>query len=151
MLRALCETMGVTLSTRHRPSVLNLWADRLSRRRYSASWRLPPTSALLLTQRLRAQLLDGDGLPPPRAVAYGRPALLLPRPALFPVWHRYLSCIGREFVFAPTWRGQAWYQSAVRCPRVAPYAPTATHPWPSVIIDYGRPPALPLEAYNRVI
>jgi ribonuclease HI len=31
-LRALCEARCITLSTRHLHSVLNLWADRLSRR-----------------------------------------------------------------------------------------------------------------------
>lgn len=34
-LRDLCEQHGVRLSTRHLPSVLNCWADRLSRRRDS--------------------------------------------------------------------------------------------------------------------
>jgi hypothetical protein len=34
-LRALCETLGVTISTRHLPSVLSLWADRLSRHQNS--------------------------------------------------------------------------------------------------------------------
>jgi hypothetical protein len=62
-LRALCEAHGVTLSTKHLPSVLNFWADCLSRRRDTASWRLPPTAQLLLQQRFRTQLLDGQGLP----------------------------------------------------------------------------------------
>jgi ribonuclease HI len=70
-LHALCETHGVTLSTRHLPSVLNLWADRLSRRSDTASWRLSPTAQLLLQHRFRTQLLDGHGLPPPRAGAGG--------------------------------------------------------------------------------
>jgi hypothetical protein len=89
---------------------LNLWDDRLSRRRDSTSWVLPSTSALLLTQRFRPQLLDGDELAPPRARAYGWPALVLPRPALCPVWHRQLSGIGRGFRIAPSWRCQALYQ-----------------------------------------
>ncbi len=148
-LRALCETLGVTISTRHLPSVLNLWADRLSRRRDSTSWGLSHMSTLLLTQRYQAQLLDGDGLPPPRAGAFGRPALVLPRPALLPVWHRHLAVVGRGFLVAPAWRGQAWFQSALGCARSAPLAPTATPPWPSVIFDYGRPPSLPPEPGRR--
>jgi hypothetical protein len=144
-LRALCESLGVTLSTRHLPSVLNLWADRLSRRRDSTSWGLSHTSALLLAQRFKAQLLDGDGLPPPRAGACGRPALVLPRPALLPVWHRHLSSVARGFLIAPAWRGQDWFQDALRRARVAPLETPVTPPWPSVMLDYGRPPSLPPE------
>jgi hypothetical protein len=142
-LRALCETLGVTISTRHLPSVLNLWADRLSRRRDSTSWRLSVTSTLLLSRRLRAQFLDGDGLSPPRAGAHGRPALVLPRPALLPVWHRHLATLSRGFLIAPEWRGQAWFQAALRYARGAALEPTVTPPWPSVVLDYGRPPAMP--------
>jgi ribonuclease HI len=144
-LRALCETLGVTISTRHLPSVLNLWADRLSRRRDSTTWGLSHTSTLLLTQRYRAQLLVCNGLPPPRAGIFGRPALVLPRPALLPVWHRHLAGAARGFLIAPAWRGQAWFQAALECARVTPLEPTATPPWPSVIFDYGRPPGLPPE------
>jgi hypothetical protein len=146
-LRALCETLGVTISTRHLPFVLNLWADRLSRRQDSTSWGLPPTSTLLLVRRYGAQSMDGDGLPPPRAGAYGRPAFVLPRPGLLPVWHRHLAGIARGFMIA---RGQAWFQQALRCARVTPLAIPATPPWPSVTIDYGRPPALPPEPGNRL-
>jgi hypothetical protein len=88
--------------------------------------------------RFGAQLLDGDGIPPPRAGAYGRPALVLPSPALLPVWHHHLAGIARGFLIAPAWSGQAWYQAEVRCAHVAPFARTATPPWPLVIIDYGR-------------
>jgi ribonuclease HI len=84
-LRALCEARGVTLSTRHLPSVLNLWADRLSRRTDSTSWGLPATSTLLLARRFRAQLLDGEGLPASGAGAYGALPMVLPRAALLPV------------------------------------------------------------------
>jgi hypothetical protein len=149
-LRALCESMGVTISTRHLLYALNLWADRLSRRRDSTSLGLSPTSALLLPQGFRAQLLDGDGLPPSRAGTYGRPALVLLRPALLPVWHRHLAGTNRWFLIARVWPGQAWYQSAVRCARVAPFAPAATPPWPLIIIDYSRPPALPPEPGSRL-
>jgi ribonuclease HI len=41
MLRNLCEEQGVTLSSRHLPSVLNCWADRLSRRCDSLHSELP--------------------------------------------------------------------------------------------------------------
>jgi hypothetical protein len=147
-LRALCETLGVTISTRHLPSVLNLWADRLSRRRDSTSWRLSHTSTLLLTQKFHAQLLDGVGLPPPRAGASGRPGLVLPRPGLLPVWHRHFASLARGFLIAPTWHGQAWFQAALRCARVVTLELTATPPWRSVIFDYGRPPTRPPEPGN---
>jgi ribonuclease HI len=144
-LRALCESLGVTISTRHLPSVLNLWADRLSRRRDSTSWGLCHTSAMLLARRFKAELLDGEGLPPPRAGSYGRPPIVFPRPALLPVWHRHLADIRRGFMVAPAWHGQAWFQAARRLADMSPFEPTATPPWPSVILDYSRPPALPPE------
>jgi hypothetical protein len=100
-LRALCESLGVTISTRHPPSVVKLWADRLSRCRYSTSWGLCHTSALLQARRFKAELLDGEGLPPPRAGSYGRPPIVFPRPALLPVWHRHLDDVRRGFMIAP--------------------------------------------------
>jgi ribonuclease HI len=145
-LRELCETRGITLSTRHLPSVLNIWADRLSRRRDSTAWGLPPTSTLLLARRLRAQILDGEGLPPPGAGARGSPPLVLPRPALLPVWHRHLQRLGRGFLIGPAWKAQAWYQDAARYARVTPLPDPATPPWASVLVSYGpqpRPPPLP--------
>jgi len=41
-LRALTEALGVSLATRHIPGVLNVWADRLSRQRDAADWKLSP-------------------------------------------------------------------------------------------------------------
>jgi hypothetical protein len=144
-LRALCEAGGITLSTRHLPSVLNLWADRLSRRRDSTTWGLSPTSTLLLVRRLRSQLLDGEGLPPPGAGAQGLPPLDLPRPALLPAWHRHLQWLRRGSLVGPAWTGQAWYQDAQRSARLEQLSISATLPWPSVIVHYGplRPPPLP--------
>jgi hypothetical protein len=145
-LRALCEARGIKLSTRHLPSVLNLWADRLSRRRDSTTWGLTPTSTLLLARCLRAYILDGEGLPPPRAGSYGPPPLVLPRPALLPVWHRHLQELRRGFLVGPAWAGQSWYQDAVRSARLVPPSDMATHPWPSILVYYGRPyrpPPLP--------
>lgn len=43
LLRGLCEQIGISLSTRHLPSVLNCWADRLSRGQDSHEWLLPRT------------------------------------------------------------------------------------------------------------
>jgi hypothetical protein len=145
-LRALCEARGITLSTRHLPSVLNLWADRLSRRRDSTAWGLSPTSTLLLARRLRAQLLDGEGLPPPGAGAFGAPPLVLPRPTLLPVWHRHLQRLRRGYLVGPAWTGQAWHQDAMRTARVEPLPAGATPPWQSILVCYGerrRPPPLP--------
>jgi hypothetical protein len=139
-LRALCETHGVTLSTRHLPSALNVWADHLSRRRDSTSWALPLTSQLLLQRRFDAQLLDGNGLPPPRIGERGGSPLVLPRPSLLPVWHRHLAGIGHGIMFATDWPGQAWYQAASRAVFCEPLIPSCTPPWASVLFDYGRPP-----------
>ena len=50
-LRALCEKQGITLSTRHLPSVVNKWADRLSRRRDTNAWNLSDV-AIKLIQRM---------------------------------------------------------------------------------------------------
>jgi ribonuclease HI len=104
-LRTLCEARGVTLSTRRLPSVLNLWADRLSRCTDSTSWGLPAASTLLLARWFRAQLLDGEGLPASGAGAYVALPMVLPRAALLPVWHRPLQRIRRGFLIGPAWPG----------------------------------------------
>jgi ribonuclease HI len=135
-LRALCESPGVTLSTRHLPSVLNLWADRLSRRADSTTWGLPAAATLLLARRLRAQLADGVGLPPLGIGAFGPPPLVLPRPSLLPVWHRHLRRLGRGYLVGPAWRGQEWFQDARRACVITTVPDRATPPWPSVLIRY---------------
>jgi hypothetical protein len=73
ILRAVRKTRGIALCTRHLPSVLNLWTDRLSRRRDSIAWGLSPTSTILLALQLRAQVPDGKGLTTPGAGARGLP------------------------------------------------------------------------------
>jgi hypothetical protein len=113
-LRALCKTRGIILSTRLLPSVLNLWADRLSRRRESTAWGLSPTSTLLLARRLRAQLLDREGLPPPGAVARGPPPVVLPRPTLLPIWHLHFQPLGRGSLYLAQ-PGQARLDTRTRC------------------------------------
>lgn len=45
ILHNLCERHGITLSIRHLPTILNFWADLLSRRRDTPSWSLPPRRA----------------------------------------------------------------------------------------------------------
>ena len=60
-LRQLCEDEGVVISNRHIPSVLNTWADRLSRLRDNHGWELPPTAARLLECRYRRLLFACDG------------------------------------------------------------------------------------------
>jgi hypothetical protein len=81
-LRELCETLGVTISTRHLPSVLNLWADRLSRRRDSTAWVCHTRPLSCCNSVARRSCSTERVLPTPRAGAIGRPALVLPRPAL---------------------------------------------------------------------
>jgi hypothetical protein len=147
-IRALCEARGITLSTRHLPSVLNLWADRLSRRTDSTNWGLSRTSILLLTRRSRAQLFDGEGLPPPGAGARGLPPLILPRHTLLPVWHRHLQRLGRGYLASPAWAGQPWYQNALPCARIERLDLQTTPPLQSVIVHYGprRPHRTPIVA-----
>lgn len=67
-LSSLCEQNGITVSTRHLPSVLNCWADRLSRHRDQYSWALPRDARILLEQRFRTRLteIDRNALPDPR-------------------------------------------------------------------------------------
>lgn len=105
-LRSLCEENGVTLSTRHLPSVLNCWADWLSRRRDSFDWDLPPDAGLLLERRLRLLLLPLDG----NALPGGRPPpgvpVVLPRPALVGVWVRKMIADGHGVLIAPRWEAQ---------------------------------------------
>jgi ribonuclease HI len=84
-LRALCDARSITLSTRHLPSVLNLWADRLSWRTDSPSWGLPATSTLLLACIFRAQLLDGEWPSASGAGTYGPSPIVLSLAALPPV------------------------------------------------------------------
>jgi hypothetical protein len=44
ILRRLCETHGISLGLRYIPSVLNIWADKLSRHRDSTDWALTPAA-----------------------------------------------------------------------------------------------------------
>jgi hypothetical protein len=64
------------------------------------------------------------------------------------VRHRHLATNEQWIFDLPEWRGQAWIQQALRCARVAHLGFPETPPWPSVIFDYGRPPALPPEPGN---
>jgi hypothetical protein len=43
ILRQLCENNGISLGLQYIPSVLNIWADKLSRRRDASDWALTPT------------------------------------------------------------------------------------------------------------
>jgi hypothetical protein len=43
-LRGLCEKNGISLGLQYIPSVLNIWADKLSRCRLSSDWALTPSS-----------------------------------------------------------------------------------------------------------
>lgn len=70
---------------RHILSVLNVWADRLSRRRNSTEWGLLPTATKILLRRKNAQFLDGEGLSPPGTGQWGRQPLVAPRLGLLTV------------------------------------------------------------------
>lgn len=50
MLHKLCADMGVELRVKHVSSVLNAWADRLSRENDSTDWALQTTTFLRLDQ-----------------------------------------------------------------------------------------------------
>ena len=140
-LRALCEANGITLSTRHLPSVLNCWADRLSRRRDTPEWSLPADAQRLLQRRFSKPLfcLDGHALParmPPAAFL----PLVAPRPSLLGVWTRCLALRGGAMV-APDWPRQQWYQFARTCTgrEPAPLPIVLTPPWRSVLFSFAQP------------
>jgi hypothetical protein len=61
MLDDLCEEHGITLSPRHLPSVLDCWADRLSRRRDSLHWELLDIVRRLLELSMQRKLRAVDG------------------------------------------------------------------------------------------
>jgi ribonuclease HI len=143
-LRALCEEHGVTLSTRHLPSVLNCWADRLSRRRDSLHWELPDIARRLLELRTQRKLrtVDGHDLPD---YAPLHNAVVLPRPALLGVWARHLATAGAGVMVAPLWPRQSWFNAAQRRarPEPGPALPdgrSLTPPWPSVVFNFNTMP-----------
>ena len=106
-LRQLCEDEGIIIFTRHIPPVLNTWADRLSRRRDSHEWELPPTAARLLERRYRRRLFACDGHELPSHIPLSREPIVLLRPTLLPVWLRHLQNLGRGILVGPAWRGQS--------------------------------------------
>lgn len=53
-LRELCEANDVTIFTHHILSVLNVWAERLSRRKESTTWGLSPAGTAILLNSFRA-------------------------------------------------------------------------------------------------
>lgn len=141
-LRALCEAHGITLSTRHLPSVLNCWADRLSRRRDTPDWGLSSDARRLLQRRFAKPLfyVDGNALParmPPAAFL----PLVAPRPSLLGVWTRCLVRRGGVLV-APDWPRQQWFQSARARTDPVPLKQAYTPPWRSVLFSFAPPPAI---------
>lgn len=93
-LRHLCEEHGVCLSTRHFPSVLNCWADSLSRRQDQHAWTLPEVALSLLERRFGRPLhtLDGHGLPDARPLPPS--PVVIPRPSLIGILARHLADAG---------------------------------------------------------
>lgn len=105
-LHALCWRHGVALSKFHLPSVLNCWADRLSRCRHTPDWTLSPTAVQIIQRLFAAPLsvLDGNILPG-RLLTKGVLAVVTPRPSLQGVWTRLLLRSGGLLV-APRWPRQ---------------------------------------------
>jgi hypothetical protein len=52
ILRRLCEENGISLGLQYIPSVLNIWADKLSRSRLSSDWALTPSSLAQIRNHL---------------------------------------------------------------------------------------------------
>lgn len=122
-LRELCERAGVTISTRHIPSVLNCWADRLSRRRDSHEWDLPRAAVKLLKRRFRTKLQLYEGNELPGFIPHFRHPVVLPRPGLLPVWARYFTRHGKDVLVTPQWSTQSWYQAGLRAGAQATLVP----------------------------
>lgn len=143
-LRELCEANGVTVSTRHIPSVLNTWADRLSRRRDSHAWDLPNAAVRLLERRFAMQLHPVDGNELPTFTAMRAIPVVLPRPAMLPVWARHLARLGRGILVTPAWRTQAWFSAALRGGATefpvdnGGAGKPLTTPWQTVALQFGR-------------
>lgn len=95
------EAHGVTISTRQLPSVLNLWAERLSRRRESTTWGLSDTSTALLIRLFKLQELDGSGMPTKAAGIHDPMPLVAPLPDILPVWHCHLQGLGYGVLVGP--------------------------------------------------
>ena len=138
-LHALCERQGITLSTRHLPSVLNAWADRLSRRRDKPHWDLTPTAFRLVNAMCKGrQLLAQDGFNLPEYASPGVPTLCLPRPSLVGVWVRWMRLRSGVLLF-PDWRAQPWYREALRFGAESrTLSESVTPPWPSVALIFGK-------------
>jgi hypothetical protein len=52
ILRRLCEESGISLGLQDIPTVLNIWADKLSRSRLSSDWALTPISLAQIRNHL---------------------------------------------------------------------------------------------------
>lgn len=141
----LWEAHGLSISTHHIPSVLNLWADRLSGPKASTHRVLNRTFTGLLLKRFRAQQLGGEGLPDRAARIWLPYPLVIPQLALLPIWHCHLSSLSREFLVSRLYPAQAWFQQAAVAAEMAPLSgPSARPSWPSVLIHYRGPPSTTL-------
>ena len=155
-LREMCERLGVTLSTRHLPSILNCWADRLSRRRDSHTWDMPPSAVALLQRQSRRNLviLDGHELPPHSAAAFRskislrrggegfgrRTPVVVPRPSLLAAWVRHFGEVQDGLLIAPRWPTQDWYVQAGRRhgAQIVPVPVDITPQWGTVCLAFGK-------------
>lgn len=139
--RNLFELHGVTLSTRYLPSVLNCWADRLSCRRESYHWDLPPTALSLLARSFQLShpfTFDGNDL---LSYIYPQSQLVAaPRPSLHPVYVSQLIAHRSELLAASHWTHKPWSHSAVGHAQLSGYPNTLTTPMPTVVFNFGSSP-----------
>jgi hypothetical protein len=56
IMRRICEENGISLGLQYIPSVLNIWADKLSRSRPSSNWALIPSSLAQIRTHLPHQV-----------------------------------------------------------------------------------------------
>lgn len=128
-LRALCARHRITISTRHFPTVLNLWADLRPCLHDTPDWRLSLISQGLLQSCFVVLPFYLHGISvPSRMLTDEYLPLVAPRPSLIGVWSRCLIRQGGVLV-APNWPTQQWLQFSCTRQDPMPLSTLLSHQW----------------------
>lgn len=134
-LHELCQEMGIVLQVEHVSSVLNAWADRLSREHDSTDWTLQPSAFRRLDALYGPHTVDlftsTDNARTPRFYSRWLCPGALATNALDQDWvgenawanppfhlvgavvHKIVATGATVTLVAPEWRAQPWWQRAV--------------------------------------